>query len=189
MIGSFDMQLLFRRSAYRCASVSICELLAEDSAEHQTDERAAVAELPQKGCRKVHTPSLDEGCKGRIILEQNRCNQAHDRAHDRTNAEGNRIGDELRTIRRAHDLECEHRSNLTDNEELQNKSDRPHNRHLVQSGKEGCTGNAAHVECNVVADHTVYHTSCHDNRKDSVLKFVLRHFLTFSNRLYLIFSQ
>lgn len=150
-------------------------MLAEDGAEHQTDERAAVAELPQEGRRKVHAPRLDEGCEGRIILKQNRCNQAHNRAHHCADAEGNRIGDELRAIRRAHDLEREHWCNLADDEELQNESDRPHNRHLVQSGNEGCAGYAAHVERDVVADHAIYHAACHEDGEDSVLKFVLRH--------------
>ena len=75
-------------------------------------------QLIQNSHREIHTPWLYPCWEILCILKKNRCDQAHYRAHDAANTNGNRISNKLRTIIWAHNRKCKHSCNLSDYKEF-----------------------------------------------------------------------
>ena len=73
-------------------------LFSENCAENQPHQRAAIKHLIQNCHRKIHTPGLYPCWEILCILKKNRCDQAHYRAHDAANTNGNCVCNKLRTI-------------------------------------------------------------------------------------------
>lgn len=93
-------------------------LFSENRTENQSHQWTAIKHLIQNGHREIHTPGLYPCWEILCILKKNRCDQAHYRAHDAANTNGNRISNKLWTIIRSHNSKCKHSCNLSDYKEF-----------------------------------------------------------------------
>ena len=68
--------------------------------EEKTNQRSTVHELPEESNREVHESGLEPYSNelGTCIFKQNCSNQAHDRAHDADDHNGNRKCDNDRSV-------------------------------------------------------------------------------------------
>lgn len=119
--------------------------LSEDMTIDPAYERSAVEHLIENRHWEVHAPGLDEGAEGLFFLKKNRGDEAHDRAHHRTDAKGDGVGDEGRAIIWTHHLEGEHVGNVSNHEELEAERNRNHDWNLMESGDEAHRGDASGV--------------------------------------------
>ena len=79
---------------------------AEQQPKNGTAQRAAVQHLPAQGHGHVAAPGVHPGAEARL-LEQQRCHQAHHRAHDADDHQRDGIGDELRPVGGLHESESQ----------------------------------------------------------------------------------
>ncbi len=142
---------------------------AEQQPENGTAQRAAVQHLPAQGHGHVAAPGVHPGAEARL-LEQQRCHQAHHRAHDADDHQRDGIGDELRPVGGLHESESQCGGQLFHHKELQHKGYRHHDGHFVQGHAEGGVGHAAGGQCHVVNDHAIDHDGSHDDGEDDFFR-------------------
>ena len=138
-------------------------------------ERTAVKHLVEDGHREVHAPGLNKGAEGFFVLEEDGCDEAHDRAHNSANADGNSIGDEGRAVIRAHNPEGQDVGDAADDEELEDEGNRNHDWNFVEGGEEAHRGLGIGFQGDVVHYHSIDHDEGHDGGKYDILKSAFRH--------------
>ena len=104
------------------------------------------------------------------LFEQQRCDQAHHRAHDAHDHQRDGVSDELRAVCGAHKQECQLRGQLFHHKKFQHKGHRHHDRHFVQSHNKSSIGHAVCVQRHIVDDHAIDHDSGHDNGKEDAFR-------------------
>ncbi len=131
--------------------------------------------MEANGHGKVEDEGFKPQAKGWVVLEKQGGNQAHGRAHDATDADGNGKGNKLGPIGWFHEGEGQLPCQLSYNKEFQDKGNGPHNGKLFYGGQEGGSCDFSGVLCNVVDDHAVYHKAAHQEGENNVFKFVFGH--------------
>ena len=111
-----------------------------------------------------------------IVIEENACDEAHDRAHEAYDHGRDRQNhNNWSVFCRVNETKCQFLGEITYDEEFENKSNRPHNRQLMQCNEEYFIGKPSHVNCNIVTYHGIHHDTYHDNCVNYILKFCLWH--------------
>ena len=138
---SSEMSTLYGRDTY------LIEWKAQP--EDEPGERAAVEHLPAQGHGHIAAPGVHPHAKAGLF-KQDGCHQAHDRAHDGDDHQGDGIGDELRPVCGAHKGKGQRSGQFFHDKELQDAGNRDHDGHFMQSHEKGGVGHAARVQGNIV---------------------------------------